>query len=266
VTLAGEDITRRPPYARDVNTVFQDYALFPHMTVAENVGYGLKVKGVARAERRRSVDEVLEMVRLAGYGGRKPIQLSGGQRQRVALARSIVNRPKVLLLDEPLGALDLKLRQEMQVFLKSLQRELGMTFLYVTHDQEEALTMSDHLAVFNEGRIEHAGTPADVYERPATEFVAGFVGTSNIVERGGRRLSVRPERIRLNGHGEEATVADVVFVGAFTRILVDTDTGERLTVVRPNDGSRVEPGTRVRLGWRPEDEYEIEPPDKQEVR
>jgi putative spermidine/putrescine transport system ATP-binding protein len=266
VTLAGEDITRRPPYARDVNTVFQDYALFPHMTVAENVGYGLKVKGVPRATRRRSVDEVLEMVRLAGYGGRKPIQLSGGQRQRVALARSIVNRPKVLLLDEPLGALDLKLRQEMQVFLKSLQRELGMTFLYVTHDQEEALTMSDHLAVFNNGRIEQVGSPADVYERPATEFVAGFVGTSNIVERGGRRLSVRPERITLNGHGEGATVADVVFVGAFTRVLVDTDAGERLTVVRPNDGSRVEPGTRVRVGWRAEDEYEIEPPDKQEVR
>jgi putative spermidine/putrescine transport system ATP-binding protein len=266
VTLAGEDITRRPPYARDVNTVFQDYALFPHMTVAENVGYGLKVKGVPRAERRRSVDEVLEMVRLGGYGGRKPIQLSGGQRQRVALARSIVNRPKVLLLDEPLGALDLKLRQEMQVFLKSLQRELGMTFLYVTHDQEEALTMSDHLAVFNDGRIEQVGSPADVYERPATEFVAGFVGTSNIVERGGRRLSVRPERITLNGHGEAGTVADVVFVGAFTRVLVDTDAGDRLTVVRPNDGSRVEPGTRVRLGWRAEDEYEIEPPDKQEVR
>ena len=159
ITLGGEDITRQPPYARDVNTVFQDYALFPHMTVGENVGYGLKVKGVARAMRRRQVDEVLEMVRLGGYGDRKTVQLSGGQRQRVALARSIVNRPKVLLLDEPLGALDLKLRQEMQIFLKSLQRELGMTFIYVTHDQEEALTMSDHLAVFNEGRIEQVGAP-----------------------------------------------------------------------------------------------------------
>ena len=177
------------------------------------------------------------MVRLDGYGDRKPVQLSGGQRQRVALARSIVNRPQVLLLDEPLGALDLKLRQEMQVFLKALQRELGMTFLYVTHDQEEALTMSDHVAVFNEGRIEQVGTPGEIYERPATEFVAGFVGTSNILERGGRRFCVRPERIELNGHGEPATVADVVFVGAFTRYLVDTDAGERLTVVRQNDGS-----------------------------
>jgi putative spermidine/putrescine transport system ATP-binding protein len=267
IRLGGEDITRRPPYARDVNTVFQDYALFPHMTVAENVGYGLKVKGVARAERKRQVDEVLEMVRLGGYGNRKPVQLSGGQRQRVALARSIVNRPKVLLLDEPLGALDLKLRQEMQVFLKSLQRELGMTFLYVTHDQEEALTMSDHLAVFNEGRIEQAGTPAEVYERPATEFVAGFVGTSNIVERAGRRISIRPERITLNGHGEPAVVEDVVFVGAFRRIHVHTDGGDRLTVVRPNDGPAVRPGTRVRVGWRDEDAYELQLPDNdQEVR
>jgi putative spermidine/putrescine transport system ATP-binding protein len=269
VTLGGIDITNEPPYARDVNTVFQDYALFPHMTVAENVAYGLKVKRVARAERTRQVDEVLEMVRLAGFGKRKPVQLSGGQRQRVALARSIVNRPKVLLLDEPLGALDLKLRQEMQVFLKGLQRDLGMTFLYVTHDQEEALTMSDHVAVFSDGRIEQVGTPSDVYERPATEFVAGFVGTSNILERGGRRYSVRPERIALNGAGAPATVADTVFVGAFTRMLVDTDAGERLTVVRPNDGSWIEPGTRIHVAWRDEDAYEIrQPPEQleQEVR
>jgi len=269
ITLAGVDITKQPPYARDVNTVFQDYALFPHMTVADNVGYGLKVKGVARAERNKQVGEVLEMVRLTGFGGRKPVQLSGGQRQRVALARSIVNRPKVLLLDEPLGALDLKLRQEMQGFLKSLQRGLGMTFIYVTHDQEEALTMSDHLAVFKDGRIEQVGAPAEVYERPLTEFVAGFVGTSNIVERGGRRISVRPERIELNGAGEGATVADVIFVGAFRRILVDTDAGDRLTVVRPNDGSTLEPGARVHVRWRDEDAYEIEPPnppDDQEVR
>jgi putative spermidine/putrescine transport system ATP-binding protein len=269
VTLGGEDITRRPPYARDVNTVFQDYALFPHMTVAENVGYGLKVKGVPRGGRRAQVDEVLRLVRLSGYGGRKPIQLSGGQRQRVALARSIVNQPKLLLLDEPLGALDLKLRQEMQVFLKSLQRDLGMTFLYVTHDQEEALTMSDHVAVFNEGKVEQVGTPAEVYERPATEFVAGFVGTSNILERGGRRFSVRPERIELNGRGEAATVDDVVFVGAFTRIVVQTDAGERLTVVRQNDGETVEPGARVHVRWRDEDAYEIQSPEghvEQEVR
>jgi putative spermidine/putrescine transport system ATP-binding protein len=259
VTLGGEDITNQPPYSRDVNTVFQDYALFPHMTVAENVGYGLKVKGVGRAARRTQVEEVLRMVRLDAYGERKPVQLSGGQRQRVALARSIVNRPKVLLLDEPLGALDLKLRQEMQVFLKSLQRELGMTFLYVTHDQEEALTMSDHVAVFNEGKIEQVGSPSEVYEHPATEFVAGFVGTSNILERDGKRFSVRPERIELNGSGEAGVVADVVFVGAFTRILVDTDAGDQLTVVRQNDGSSVAPGTRVHVRWRDEDAYEITP-------
>ena len=265
VTLGGVDITNEPPYARDVNTVFQDYALFPHMTVAENVGYGLKVKGVGRRDRAGQVAEVLRMVRLDGYGDRRPVQLSGGQRQRVALARSIVNRPKVLLLDEPLGALDLKLRQEMQVFLKSLQRELGMTFIYVTHDQEEALTMSDHLAVFNDGRIEQVGTPDEVYERPATEFVAGFVGTSNIVERGGRRVSVRPERIRLDGSGEAATVDDVVFVGAYTRRHVDTESGDRLTVVRQNDGSRIEPGTRVHVRWDDADAYEIDTP-QQEVR
>jgi putative spermidine/putrescine transport system ATP-binding protein len=266
VTLGGDDITNEPPYARDVNTVFQDYALFPHMTVAENVGYGLKVKGTPRRERNTQVAEVLRMVRLDGYGNRKPIQLSGGQRQRVALARSIVNRPQVLLLDEPLGALDLKLRQEMQVFLKSLQRELGRSFLYVTHDQEEALTMSDHVAVFNEGRIEQVGTPTDVYERPATEFVAGFVGTSNILERNGRRISVRPERIELDDAGESsATVADVVFVGAFTRVLVDTDSGDRLTVVRQNDGSTIEPGARVHLSWRDTDAYEIAQPLKQEA-
>jgi putative spermidine/putrescine transport system ATP-binding protein len=268
VTLGGADITQLPPYQRDVNTVFQDYALFPHMTVAENVGYGLKVKGVPRRERATQVADVLKMVRLDGYGDRKPEQLSGGQRQRVALARSIVNRPKVLLLDEPLGALDLKLRQEMQVFLKDLQRNLGMTFIYVTHDQEEALTMSDHVAVFNEGRIEQVGSPSDVYARPATEFVAGFVGTSNILERAGHRVSVRPERIELNGYGEPATIADVVFVGAFTRILVDTDAGERLTIVRQNDGSVLEPGARVHVSWQDEDAYEIQPPKplQQEVR
>ncbi|MFZ1881030.1 MAG: ABC transporter ATP-binding protein [Gaiellaceae bacterium] len=266
ITLGGEEITRQPPYQRDVNTVFQDYALFPHMTVADNVGYGLKVKGVPRKDRSSQVAEVLRMVRLENYGGRKPVQLSGGQRQRVALARSIVNRPKVLLLDEPLGALDLKLRQEMQVFLKALQQDLGMTFIYVTHDQEEALTMSDHVAVFNEGRIEQVGTPNEIYERPATEFVAGFVGTSNIIERNGRRVSVRPERITFNGHGEAATIKDVVFVGAFTRYLVDTDTGDHLTVVRQNDGSSLAPGARVQLAWSAEDAYEITPQENKPLQ
>jgi putative spermidine/putrescine transport system ATP-binding protein len=267
VKVGGVDITQRPPFARDLNTVFQDYALFPHMTVAENVAYGLKVKKVSRSERQQRVTEVLERVRLAGYGGRKPIQLSGGQRQRVALARAIVNRPQVLLLDEPLGALDLKLRQEMQLFLKTLQRELGMTFLYVTHDQEEALTMSDHVAVFNDGRIEQVGSPTEIYERPTTEFVAGFVGTSNILERDGKRFSVRPERIAVNGSGEPATVADVVFVGSFIRYLVDTDAGERLTVVRQNTHALddVQAGARIHLSWRPEDAYEIHQPP-QEVK
>jgi putative spermidine/putrescine transport system ATP-binding protein len=257
VRLAGIDISDRPPYARDVNTVFQDYALFPHMTVAENIGYGLRVKGTARTERARAVQEVLATVRLDGYGDRKPVQLSGGQRQRVALARAIVNRPRVLLLDEPLGALDLKLRQEMQVFLKSLQRDLGMTFVYVTHDQEEALTMSDQVAVFNEGRVEQVGSPVEVYERPASEFVAGFVGTSNIVERGGRRVCIRPERIAFDTGGEPAVIDDVVFVGAFTRYLVLTDRGERLTVVRQGGGKTLPRGERVRISWRDEDAFQL---------
>ena len=270
ITLGGEDITRRPPYARDVNTVFQDYALFPHMTVAENVGYGLKVKGVGRRDRAAKVDEVLRMVRLDGFGPRKPIQLSGGQRQRVALARSIVNQPKVLLLDEPLGALDLKLRQEMQVFLKGLQQELGMTFLYVTHDQEEALTMSDHLAVFNDGRIEQTGTPAEVYERPATEFVAGFVGTSNILERDGRRFTVRPEKIVMldgdRGEGEPGRIRDVVYLGAVTRYVVELDAGGELVALRQNletssADALEQRGKRVRLTWLPEHTFEISRPE-----
>jgi putative spermidine/putrescine transport system ATP-binding protein len=257
VRLAGVDITHRPPYARDVNTVFQDYALFPHMTVAENVGYGLRVKGRNRVERSRAVADVLRTMRLEDFGDRKPVQLSGGQRQRVALARAIVNEPRVLLLDEPLGALDLKLRQEMQVFLKSLQRDLGMTFVYVTHDQEEALTMSDRIAVFNGGRIEQIGTPDDVYDRPTSEFVAGFVGTSNIVDQGGRRVCIRPERIAFVDGGAAAVVDDVVFVGAFTRYLVLTDRGERLTVVRQGGGRTYGRGERVGISWREEDAFEL---------
>ena len=274
IELGGADVTNRAPYERDVNTVFQDYALFPHMTVAENVAYGLRVKHVPRAERKRRVDEILKVVRLPGLGDRKPVQLSGGQRQRIALARSLVNTPRVLLLDEPLGALDLKLRQEMQIELKRIQREvsdIGITFVYVTHDQEEALTMSDRLAVFNEGRIEQIGAPADVYERPATEFVAGFVGVSNVLERNGRKFTVRPEKIRMHfdedGDGEQGRIRDVVYVGMFTRYVVELDSGGELTVVKQNlETSSQEAlesrGRRVRLEWRPEHTFEIEPGGK----
>jgi putative spermidine/putrescine transport system ATP-binding protein len=288
VELQGVDVTQVAPFQRAVNTVFQDYALFPHMTVAENVEYGLRVKGTPRRERRERVEEVLERVRLPGLGDRKPAQLSGGQRQRVALARAIVNRPPVLLLDEPLGALDLKLRQEMQSFLQALQRDLGITFVYVTHDQEEALTMSDRLAVFNEGRIEQVGSPADVYEHPQTEFVAGFVGVSNVLVRDGRRFTIRPEKIRMVDEGatgrrldgarpgaevpalpaperetgEAGTIREVVYIGMVTRYVVDLDTGGELVVVRQNletssQEALAEQGKRVRLSWRPEHTYEI---------
>jgi putative spermidine/putrescine transport system ATP-binding protein len=266
VELQGVDVTRVAPSQRAVNTVFQDYALFPHMTVAENVAYGLRVKGLGRRERRERTDSVLERVRLPGLGDRKPAELSGGQRQRVALARAIVNRPPVLLLDEPLGALDLKLRQEMQTFLKALQRDLRITFVYVTHDQEEALTMSDRLAVFNEGRIEQVGSPAEVYERPQSEFVAGFVGVSNVLERDGRRFTIRPEKIRMTdeagGSGEAGIVREVVYVGMVTRYVVDLDGGGELVVVRQNletssQEALSEQGKRVRLSWRPEHTYEI---------
>jgi putative spermidine/putrescine transport system ATP-binding protein len=270
VELQGADVTGTAPSQRPVNTVFQDYALFPHMTVRENVEYGLRVKGVGRAERRARAEEVLERVRLPRLGSRRPAQLSGGQRQRVALARAIVNRPPVLLLDEPLGALDLKLRQEMQIFLKELQRELGITFVYVTHDQEEALTMSDRLAVFSEGRIEQVGSPADVYEHPHTEFVAGFVGVSNVLERDGRRFTIRPEKIRMTDakgdggeDGEDGVIREVVYVGMVTRYVVDLDGGGELVVVRQNletssQQALEEQGERVRLSWRPEHTYEID--------
>jgi putative spermidine/putrescine transport system ATP-binding protein len=272
VELSGVDVTNRAPYERDVNTVFQDYALFPHMTVAENVAYGLRVKKVPRSERKRRVDEILRVVRLPDVAGRKPIQLSGGQRQRIALARALVNEPKVLLLDEPLGALDLKLRQEMQIELRRIQREVsevGITFVYVTHDQEEALTMSDRLAVFNEGRIEQLGTPAEVYEHPETEFVAGFVGISNVLERDGRRFSVRPEKIQMHfdgtGGGEPGKIRDVVYVGMFTRYVVELDSGGELAVVKQNletsSADALESrGRRVRLEWRPEHTFDMERP------
>jgi putative spermidine/putrescine transport system ATP-binding protein len=273
IELAGTDVTGRPPYARDVNTVFQDYALFPHMTVRENVEYGMRIKKVPRDERRTRVEEALAMVRLDDFGARKPAQLSGGQRQRVALARAIVNRPQVLLLDEPLGALDLKLRQEMQVELKRIQGDVGITFVYVTHDQEEALTMSDRLAVFNRGRIEQVGSPAEVYERPANTFVAGFVGVSNLLERAGRRFTVRPEKVRLDPEGEDlhvedGQIRDVAYAGMVTRYLVELDAGGELQVVRQNletssADALEQKGRRVRIGWREEHTYAVD--DKEQT-
>ena len=278
IELDGREVTRVPPFERDVNTVFQDYALFPHMSVGENVGYGLKIRKIGREDRRSRVAEALEMVRLGGYEERRPGQLSGGQRQRVALARALVNRPRVLLLDEPLGALDLKLRQQMQHELRTLQSDVGITFIYVTHDQEEALTMSDRLAVFNDGRVEQVGAPADVYERPVNEFVAGFVGVSNVVERDGTRFTIRPEKVRmLEGseaapdglHVEEGQVRDVAYIGAITRFAVDLDRGGELQVVRQNlemssQQALEQRGRRVRVGWHDEHAYVI--PDSQESK
>jgi len=251
IYLYGQDVSDLPPYERNVNTVFQDYALFPHMTVQDNIAYGLMIKGVSKKDRYKQADEMLDLVRLPEFGYRKPSQLSGGQRQRVALARALINHPKVLLLDEPLGALDLKLRQQMQVELKSIQKRVGITFVFVTHDQEEALTMSDRIAVFNEGKIEQVGSPADVYERPASSFVAGFVGTSNLISgevakriTGSEQIfSVRPEKIHLgaaNGHIEndmysiDGVIRDVVYLGLFTRYLVEIEGGNDLVVVEQN--------------------------------
>jgi putative spermidine/putrescine transport system ATP-binding protein len=265
VELGGHDVTGLPPYDREVNTVFQDYALFPHMSVGDNVEYGLRVKKVGREERAARRDEALEMVRLGGYADRRPDELSGGQRQRVALARAIVNRPQVLLLDEPLGALDLKLREQMQVELKSIQSDVGITFIYVTHDQEEALTMSDRIAVFNEGRVEQVGTPENIYEHPGNRFVSGFVGVSNLIERAGSRFTVRPEKVQMLEAGEAADglqtesgrIRDVAYAGMITRYLVELDRGGELQVVRQNlETSSTEAleqrGRSVTVGWRPE--------------
>lgn len=267
-----------PPYERDVNTVFQDYAIFPHLSVAENVTYSLMIKGVPRVERHRRGEEMLELVKLGGLGGRKPAQLSGGQRQRVALARALINQPRVLLLDEPLGALDLKLREQMQVELKALQRQIGITFIYVTHDQGEALSMSDRLAVFNHGRIEQIGEPKDIYEHPATRFVASFVGLSNILEgevaqrvaKSTHPFSIRPEKIRFSDrevsiHDDVCTVSgsvtDVQYHGANTRYQVALSGGGALTVVCQNArGARGTPGIQmgevVQLEW---DRIDIQP-------
>jgi len=274
IFLYGEDVSNLPPYERNVNTVFQDYALFPHMTVADNIAYGLMVKNVAKPERMKRVEEMLDLVQLSGFGGRKPSQLSGGQRQRVALARALINHPKVLLLDEPLGALDLKLRQQMQIELKAIQKRVGITFIFVTHDQEEALTMSDRIALFNLGKIEQIGSPSEIYERPQSAFVANFVGTSNIISgEVAKRItgsditfSIRPEKIHLGGikdkipsgsYASDGTVRDVIYLGLYTRYLVELDGGGDLVVIEQNlkttsmDVLKIK-GQRARLHWNKE--------------
>jgi putative spermidine/putrescine transport system ATP-binding protein len=269
ILLDGVDVSDVPPYDRDVNTVFQDYALFPHMSVLENVEYGLRVRGIGAAERRKQAGEMLGLVKLADFGERRPNQLSGGQRQRVALARALINRPKVLLLDEPLGALDLKLREAMQIELKSLQRELGITFVFVTHDQGEALSMSDRVAVFDRGRIVQVDTPRGLYSRPRNSFVAEFVGGANVLSAKlaasllgiSRPVAVRPEQMRIVGDAAaietgwvamSGTVADSQYHGATLRVQVRTADGELLTVARP-EGGNGEAGTRtgstVTIAW-----------------
>jgi putative spermidine/putrescine transport system ATP-binding protein len=270
IRLGGVDVTALPARRRDVNTVFQEYALFPHMTVAQNVEYGLKVRGVAKGERRTRTQEALEMVRLGDFGRRKPAQLSGGQRQRVALARALVGRPKVLLLDEPLGALDLKLREQMQVELKAIQREVGITFVIVTHDQDEALTLCDRLAVFNDGRIEQVGRARDVYENPVNRFVADFVGTSNVLDGAAAQalvgrtgtFAVRPERIAVLASGAgaapgsrtvDATVSEVIYAGPTTRVAAIAATGVTLTATVLNAAAALPDdlghGTQITMAW-----------------
>jgi len=271
IYLHGQEVSRLPPYEREVNTVFQNYALFPHMTVGENIAYSLMVRKVAKAEQEKRVAEMLELVRLPGIAKRKPSQLSGGQQQRVALARALINHPRVLLLDEPLGALDLKLRQEMQVELKAIQHRVGITFIFVTHDQEEALTMSDRIAIFNHGKIEQLGTPTELYERPQTRFVASFMGTSNVIEGALAQaltgspapFAVRPEKIRLlppdSPIAEEectvvGTVETVTYLGSLTRYTVKVEGGHALIVVRQNDAPSTADiswvvGTPAQLAW-----------------
>jgi putative spermidine/putrescine transport system ATP-binding protein len=287
IELGGVDATRVPPFRRDVNTVFQDYALFPHMTVAQNVGYSLRVRRIPRQQRAQRVAEALDMVRLPDVGSRKPSELSGGQRQRIALARALINRPRVLLLDEPLGALDLKLREQMQVEPKAIQREVGITFVFVTHDQDEALTLCDRLAVMRDGRIEQVGPAAEVYEQPATRFVAEFVGTSNVITGeaaqqlfgSDRAASVRPEKIRVHAAGQAPEAADdevrvdgvvreVVYAGPATRIVVDVEPDLTLAALTLNveaGAARFTRGQRVTLGWDGAATRRVDSPEK-EVR
>ena len=279
ILLHGQDVSNLPPYERDVNTVFQDYALFPHMSVGENVAYGLMIKKVPKPERERRMREMLDLVRLPGLDKRKPSQLSGGQRQRVALARALINKPRVLLLDEPLGALDLKLRQQVQIELKAIQRQVGITFVFVTHDQEEALTMSDRIAVFNLGKIEQIGPPQALYERPNTAFVAGFIGVSNLLSGELTRsvlgrtgaFAIRPEKMHLAAATDvvsvvadsvtaQGTLRDVIYLGMYTRYLVALTQGGEVTVVAQNSGTatpRITKDAPVTVWWQASDMHEV---------
>ena len=290
IYLGDEPVSGRPPYKRDVNTVFQSYALFPHLTIFENVAFGLRRKGQRGGNLNKKVEHMLELVQLAGYGKRKPRQLSGGQQQRVALARALVNSPRVLLLDEPLGALDLKLRKEMQLFIKALQHDLGITFIHVTHDQEEAMTMADRIAVMNGGRIEQLGAPDELYERPETAFVAGFLGVSNLLRgtvagpdavrladgttvrvragsldgrAGAVAVGIRPEKIRPGGgdaNSLEGTVKESAYIGVSTQYIVETANADIAVVVlndQPGNAAHA-PGERLALSWDPESTFVVD--------
>lgn len=262
IFISDQDVSQLAPYDRDVNTVFQDYALFPHMDVISNIEYGLRVKGIAKDERRERALVALRQIRLEGYENRKPAQLSGGQRQRVALARALINRPSVLLLDEPLGALDLKLREQMQIELKELQREVGITFIFVTHDQEEAMTMSDRIAVFNRGKIEQLDSPERIYSNPATEFVSEFVGQTNKITIQKQLIHIRPQYINVSNSAPkrdrslQGTLKDIIFVGAVTRYLVESADGTQIisTDAEPN----LKVGDNVTIAWDSKREFLVQ--------
>ncbi len=267
VILEGQDITNREPNKRDVNTVFQNYALFPHMNVSDNVGYGLKIRKVPKAEIERKVEQALRLVQLEEYGKRMPDQLSGGQKQRIAIARAVINEPKVLLLDEPLGALDLKLRRQMQLELKRLQKRLGITFIYITHDQEEAINMSDRIGVMHEGILEQLGTPNEVYYQPKTSYVADFVGNANILHKNGETFAIRSENILMNGEAvctQEAVVVEKSFAGGQLRILFRLPDGQTLTASRYGIDNDLQPGQKVQIGWDAKDAVKVIDNDKDE--
>ena len=267
VILEGQDITNREPNKRDVNTVFQNYALFPHMNVSDNVGYGLKIRKVPKAEIERKVEQALRLVQLEEYGKRMPDQLSGGQKQRIAIARAVINEPKVLLLDEPLGALDLKLRRQMQLELKRLQKRLGITFIYITHDQEEAINMSDRIGVMHEGILEQLGTPNEVYYQPKTSYVADFVGNANILHKNGETFAIRSENILMNGEAvctQEAVVVEKSFAGGQLRILFRLPDGQTLTASRYGIDNDLQPGQQVKIGWDAKDAVKVIDNDKDE--